>query len=87
MWWLCCKDLKELVSIENIEEVSINREKPIVSVILEKDISQYVREKLSKLGYPKVGDKNIVLHKVKSFAGCTFGRTDSKKSRNFTAFL
>ena len=36
-----------------------------------------VKEKLSKLGYPEVGDKNTVLHKAKSFVSCAVARIDS----------
>ena len=34
------------------------------------------QEKLAKLGYPEVGDKNTVLHKAKSFVSCAVGRID-----------
>jgi copper chaperone CopZ len=68
---------KGLISIEYIEEVSVDVEKSIVSVISKKDVLEAVKEKLSKLGYPEVGDKNTVLHKAKSFVSCAVGKIES----------
>lgn len=60
-----------------MEISSINLSKSIVSVTSDKDALEAVKEKLSKLGYPEVGDKNTVLHKAKSFVSCAVGRMDS----------
>lgn len=68
---------KGILSIESVEEVTINLETSEVNVSAQKDVFHIVREKLSKMGYPEVGDKNTVLHKAKSFVSCAVGRIDS----------
>ncbi|WP_245892125.1 heavy-metal-associated domain-containing protein [Polaribacter glomeratus] len=74
----CAATIKKgLTSIEYIESVNVDVEKSIVSVISQKDVLETVKEKLSKLGYPEVGDKNTVLHKAKSFVSCAVGRIES----------
>jgi copper chaperone len=74
----CAATIKKgLLSIENIEEVTIDIENSIVSVTSEKNILAAVKDKLSKLGYPEVGDKNTILRKAKSFVSCAVGRMDS----------
>jgi copper chaperone len=74
----CAATIKKgLLSIENIGDVHIDIEKSIVSFTSVKDNLAEVKEKLSKLGYPEVGDKNTVLHKAKSFVSCAVGRIDS----------
>ena len=74
----CAATIKKgLLSIDNVEEVSIDVENSLVSLILSTDNLESVKEKLSKLGYPEVGDKNTVLHKAKSFVSCAVGRIDS----------
>jgi copper chaperone CopZ len=74
----CAATIKKgLLSLDNVEEVTIDVENSIVSITSEKDSLEGVKEKLSKLGYPEVGDKNTVLHKAKSFVSCAVGRIDS----------
>jgi copper chaperone CopZ len=74
----CAATIKKgLLSLENIEDITVDVEKSIVSVTSNKDVLENVKEKLSKLGYPEVGDKNTVLHKAKSFVSCAVGRMDS----------
>ncbi|MDP5105423.1 heavy-metal-associated domain-containing protein [uncultured Polaribacter sp.] len=74
----CAATIKKgLLTLENINEVTVDVEKSIVSVTSDKDNLEAVKEKLSKLGYPEVGDKNTVLHKAKSFVSCAVGRIDS----------
>ncbi|SDS43389.1 Copper chaperone CopZ [Polaribacter sp. KT25b] len=74
----CAATIKKgLLSLENIEDITVDVEKSIVSVTSNKDVLESVKEKLSKLGYPEVGDKNTVLHKAKSFVSCAVGRMDS----------
>ena len=68
---------KGLLSLENVSEVEIDIEKSIVSVTSKDESLNEIKEKLSKLGYPEVGDKNTVLHKAKSFVSCAVGRIDS----------
>ena len=74
----CAATIKKgLLSIENIDDIRIDIEKSIVSFTSVKDNLADVKEKLSKLGYPEVGNKNTVLHKAKSFVSCAVGRIDS----------
>ena len=75
----CAATIKKgLLSIEGIEDVAINIEDSLVSVNTTEDgLITTVKEKLSKLGYPEVGDKNTVLHKAKSFVSCAVGRIES----------
>ena len=74
----CASTIKKgLSSIEGIEEVAVNVEDSLVSVNATDTILIEVKEKLSKLGYPEVGDRNTVLQKAKSFVSCAIGRIDS----------
>ncbi|MDG1038002.1 MAG: heavy-metal-associated domain-containing protein [Polaribacter sp.] len=74
----CASTIKKgILSIEGVSEIDIDIEKSIVSVTLENDNVEEIKLKLSKLGYPEVGDKNTVLHKAKSFVSCAVGRMDS----------
>lgn len=69
--------VKGLIGIDGVENVKVNVENSIVSFISDNEKLIEVREKLSKLGYPEVGDKNTVLHKAKSFVSCAVGRVNS----------
>jgi copper chaperone len=74
----CAATIKKgILGLEGISEVNIDIEKSIVSISLENDNLEEIKAKLSKLGYPEVGDKNTVLHKAKSFVSCAVGRIDS----------
>ncbi|MGK0414827.1 MAG: copper chaperone, partial [Polaribacter sp.] len=64
----CAATIKKgLLSIEGIEDIAINIEDSLVSVDATEKVLIAVKQKLSKLGYPEVGDKNTVLHKAKYF--------------------
>ena len=74
----CANSIKKgLLSIENVQEVDIDLDTSEVKVKMSQDILSLVKEKLSKLGYPEMGDKNTVLHKAKSYVSCAVGRMDS----------
>lgn len=74
----CAATIKKgLLSLETITNVEVDVENSIVSIISENENLEIVREKLSKLGYPEVGDKNTIVHKAKSFVSCAVGRIDS----------
>ncbi|MDD7915753.1 heavy-metal-associated domain-containing protein [Polaribacter ponticola] len=74
----CAATIKKgLLSIDAIEEVTVDVEKSIVSITSDNDNLEIVKDKLSKLGYPEVGDKNTIVHKAKSFVSCAVGRIDS----------
>ncbi|NVJ88262.1 MAG: heavy-metal-associated domain-containing protein [Flavobacteriaceae bacterium] len=74
----CAATIKKgLLEIEGVEGVSVDVAKSLVTLELSKNNIEAVKSKLSKLGYPEVGDKNTVVHKAKSFVSCAVGRLDS----------
>ena len=74
----CASTIKKgILAIEGVSEIDIDIEKSIVSITSEIENVEEIKLKLSKLGYPEVGDKNTVLHKAKSFVSCAVGRMDS----------
>ncbi len=74
----CAATIKKgLLSIENITNIEIDVENSIVSVVGDGVDQEKIKEKLSKLGYPVVGDKNTLLHKAKSFVSCATGKMNS----------
>ena len=73
----CATTIKKgLLNLNAVKEVTVDVENSIVSIISENDDLETIKEKLAKLGYPEVGDKNTVLHKAKSFVSCAVGRID-----------
>ncbi len=70
---------KGVLSIEGVDgvEVDLDASKVIVPTDNEKIIIQ-VKEKLSKMGYPELGDANTMFHKAKSFVSCATGRMTSE---------
>lgn len=74
----CAATIKKgILAIEGVNKVDVDVEESIVSITSENDNLEAIKLKLSKLGYPEVGDKNTVLHKAKSFVSCAVGRIDS----------
>lgn len=69
--------VKGISEIESVEKVNVNVENSLVTFTANEDAVLLVKEKLSQLGYPEVGDKNTVLHKAKSFVSCAVGRVNS----------
>ncbi len=74
----CASTIKKGISaINGVNDVAVDVENSIVTIDSENANLVEIKEKLSKLGYPEVGDKNTVLHKAKSFVSCAVGRMDS----------
>ncbi|MDG1397232.1 MAG: heavy-metal-associated domain-containing protein [Polaribacter sp.] len=74
----CAATIKKgILSLDGIEKVNIDVEKSIVLVSSRNENLEEIKSKLSKLGYPEVGDKNTMIHKAKSFLSCAVGRLDS----------
>ena len=74
----CAATIKKgILSLDGIEKVNIDVEKSIVSVSSRNENLEEIKSKLSKLGYPEVGDKNTMIHKAKSFVSCAVGRLGS----------
>ena len=74
----CAATIKKgLLSIENVSDVLVDVANDTVSITSENILIDVIKEKLSKLGYPEVGDKNTIVHKAKSFVSCAVGRIDA----------
>ena len=69
--------IKEIGSLEDVLDVTVSVDTAMVIINANSDVSVAVKEKLSQLGYPEVGDKNSVIHKAKSFVSCAVGRVKS----------
>ena len=74
----CAATIKKgLLSVEGVSEININIDESLVEVTTKEDVISTVKEKLSKMGYPEVGDSNTILHKAKSYVSCAVGKMDS----------
>lgn len=74
----CAATIKKgILAIEGVSDVTIDVEKSVVTIASESENLEEIKSKLSKLGYPEVGDKNSVLHKAKSFVSCAVGKLDA----------
>ncbi len=71
----CANTIKKgILSVDGITEVTVDVDASEVTFTSKKDILDAVKIKLSKLGYPAVGNKNSALHKAKSFVSCATGK-------------
>lgn len=76
----CASTIKKgLLGLEEVSDVAIDLESSKVSVTATNSDLTAVKEKLSKMGYPEVGDKNTIAHKAKSFVSCAIGRIDGEE--------
>lgn len=67
--------LNKLSSLDNIDNVSVDNETDSVSFNYTNDEQlELVKNTLTKLGYPAVGEKNALTTKAKSFVSCAIGR-------------
>ena len=74
----CAATIKKgILTIDDVENVDVNLEESSVSITSTKNNLKEVKIKLSKLGYPEIGDKNTVLHKAKSFVSCAVGKIEN----------
>ncbi len=76
----CANTIKKgLLSIEGVNEVEVTLENSEIKINeVSEEIFNSVKEKLSKMGYPEVGDANTLLHKTKSFVSCATGKMSSE---------
>lgn len=76
----CANTIKKgLTSINGVNETTINIETSQITIDTDIDsVIISVKEKLSKMGYPEVGDVNTMMHKAKSFVSCATGRMTSE---------
>jgi len=77
----CANTIKKgIKSIEGISEVTVDMESSKVTVDTDDEsVVLSVKKKLSKMGYPEIGDANTMLHKAKSFVSCASGRMSEKE--------
>ena len=74
----CAATIKKgILSVDGVSDITVNVDESLVEVSTENDVVDAVKEKLSKMGYPEVGDKNTVLHKAKSYVSCATGKMSS----------
>lgn len=74
----CAATIKKgLLGLGYLQDVTIDVENSIVSVDATNENLTEIKQKLSKMGYPALGDKNTTLHKAKSFVSCAIGKMDS----------
>lgn len=65
----------QLSKLDGITEVEVNNDTDEVSFItISEEKIETVKNKLSDLGYPIVGDANTLPKKAKSFVSCAVGR-------------
>lgn len=76
----CANSIKKgILTIDGVDEVSVDLETSKVTVnTVDEEIISAVKEKLSNMGYPEVGDANTLVHKAKSFVSCATGRMSSE---------
>lgn len=74
----CAATIKKgITSIDSVTDVIVNVDESSVEVSADTDVTEKVKEKLSKMGYPEVGDANTMLHKAKSYVSCATGKMNS----------
>ena len=70
---------KGVLTVDGIETVEVDLDAAKVTIpTTDQDLINEVRAKLSKMGYPEVGDANTMIHKAKSFVSCASGRMTSE---------
>jgi copper chaperone len=75
----CANSIKKgILTIEGVQEVTVDLETSKVTVdTSDNSIITEVKNKLSQMGYPEVGDANTIVHKATSFVSCATGRITS----------
>lgn len=67
--------VNKISSIEGVGEVAVNHQEASVSVeYTSPENLETVKETLSKLGYPILGEKNHLGKKATSYVSCAIGR-------------
>ena len=69
---------KGVLSIEGIDTIEVDLDASRVIIpTKDQNLIDEVKVKLSKMGYPEVGDANTMIHKAKSFVSCATGKMSS----------
>ena len=77
----CMNSIKTaLLKIENVTEVTIDKETDTITIEAENDRAVFVNT-LSSLGYPEKGN-NTLLHKGKSLVSCAIGNLTNNSNTN-----
>ena len=70
---------KGILSIDGVNEVEVDLEASKIKIPSnDENLIVEVKAKLSKMGYPEIGDANTMLHKAKSFVSCATGKMTSE---------
>lgn len=70
--------LNALLGINGVQNIAVHTdENSIALTYKDEDVYENVRAKLSKIGYPVVGDKNTVLKKAASYVSCAIGKVNT----------
>lgn len=72
----CANTIKKgILSIDGVTDVSVDVEASKVTIdTKDNSVLTKVKNKLSMMGYPEVGDSNTIVHKAKSFVSCATGK-------------
>jgi copper chaperone CopZ len=71
---------KGLLSINGVDKVDVDLEVSKVTVFTDDErVIADVKAKLSKMGYPEIGDANTIMHKAKSFVSCATGKMSAER--------
>jgi len=74
----CAATIKKgILSIDGVSNINVNVDESLVEVTTKTEVIDVVKEKLSKMGYPEVGDVNSILHKAKSYISCATGKMNA----------
>ena len=75
----CAATIKKgILSLDGVSDITIHVDESLVEVTTTSDVLDAVKEKLSKMGYPEVGDVNSFLHKAKSYVSCATGKMSTE---------
>ena len=70
---------KGILGIEGIDYVDVDLDNSKVTIpTVDQNLIDEAKAKLSKMGYPEVGDANTMIHKAKSFVSCATGKMTSE---------
>ncbi len=77
----CANTVKKgIIAIEGVNKVEVDVETSKVTIdTTDELVLALVKQKLSNMGYPEVGDDNTIIHKAKSFVSCATGRMTSEE--------
>ncbi len=70
---------KGLLSIDGVDNVEVDLEASKVTIFTDdENVIAETKAKLSKMGYPEIGDANTLMHKAKSFVSCATGKMSTE---------